>query len=627
MVTRLPRARTAANAAAAATEFDHDIAIVGAGPVGLTIANTLGLYGVRVLLIEKLDHIIDYPRAIGIDDEALRTLQTAGLAEQVQPHITPDHWMRFVTATGRCFASIEPRTDEFGWSRRNAFIQPQIDGILHHGLERFPHVQVLFGHQLASFDQDEGGVTLQLERAEPAAGAPEVASARVQYLVAADGGNSFIRRVLDVPFEGRTKANQWIVVDVRNDPLGTPHVYMHCDPERPYVSAALPHGIRRFEFMVMPGETEEELSKPENLAALMRKVVADPDQVDYIRKRVYTHNARLAASFRVDRVVLAGDAAHIMPVWQGQGYNSGMRDASNLAWKLAHVVLGMCGDALLDSYGQERREHARSMIHLSEVAGDIFAPESARVAKLRDVVTLALNAVPSWKQYFVEMRFKPMPRYEKGAIVLPERDAQPRSLLGGLVDRSGDTPLGRLVGLMAEKKESLIGRLVHGLDTPPDTPVGRMFIQPRVLCEDGQTRLLDDVIGLKFAVIAWGTDPTWAMDGAAREVWERLGAVFITAKPVVQMAHDGDRRPGVVCIGDIGNRLKDWFSRWPSSVVFVRPDRFVGAICSPQEVSATTQALARALHLRRGARHETPTLTSFASQRAAISTFEAAGGY
>ncbi len=579
-----------------------DVAIVGAGPVGLTIANTLGLYGVRVLVIEKLDRIIDYPRAIGIDDESLRTLQTAGLSELVQAHITPDHWMRFVTASGRCFASIEPRTDEFGWSRRNAFIQPQIDQILFEGLARFATVKLLFGHQLASFTQDAEGVTLTLERA-PAEGAvgaessaPELASARVKYLIACDGGNSLVRRNVGIAFEGRTKPNQWIVVDVRNDPLGTPHVYMHCDPERPYVSAALPHGIRRFEFMVMPGETEEELRQPENLAKLMRKVVADPARVDYIRQRVYTHNARLASSFRAGRVLLAGDAAHIMPVWQGQGYNSGMRDASNLAWKVAHVVKGLAGDALLDTYEQERRDHARSMIHLSEVAGDIFAPASAAAAKLRDTLTLALNAVPSWKQYFVEMRFKPMPRYERGAVVLPARAEQPRGRLGKLLDQAGDSAGGRLLGLMAEKKESLFGRLINGRNVAEDTPVGRMFIQPRVLCEDGQTRLLDDVIGLNFAVIAWGTDPSFGMTAEARALWLRLGGVFITAKPTGQMAHQADARDGVICIGDVGNRLKDWFARWPKSVVMLRPDRFVGALCSPQEISTTTLAFGRAMH-------------------------------
>lgn len=580
--------------------IDTDVAIVGAGPVGLMIANILGLYGVRVLLIEKLEQIIDYPRAIGLDDESLRVFQAVGLADEVVPHTTPHHWMRFVTASGRCFASIEPRTDEFGWSRRNAFHQPLADQTLYQGLKRFPHASILFGHGVTSFTQNDGGVTLTMEN-----GQGVQREVRAAYLVGSDGGNSFIRRTLDVPFEGRTKPNQWIVVDVKNDPIGTPHIYMHCDPERPYVSAALPHGIRRFEFMVMPGETEEEMTKPENMAKLMRKVVADPDKVDYIRKRVYTHNARLAAKFRVGRVLLAGDAAHIMPVWQGQGYNSGIRDASNLAWKLALVVKGLAGERLLDTYGMERRNHARSMIHLSEVAGDIFAPQSVKAAKLRDAVTLALNAVPQVKQYFVEMRFKPMPRYEKGAVVAPEPSST-NSALGRLLDRSGDSAVGRLFGLMAEKKDSLFGRLVHGLDVPENTPVGRMFIQPQVITESGETVLLDEVIGLKFAVIAWGTDPTYGLTPEARAFWDRLGTRFITAKPAQQMAHREEPRNGVINIGDTTGRLKDWFANQSQSIVFLRPDRFVAALSSPQEVSTITAAFAEALDAPIGELHADP---------------------
>jgi 3-(3-hydroxy-phenyl)propionate hydroxylase len=589
--------------------FDADVAIVGAGPVGLTLANILGANGVSVRLIERLEGLIDYPRAIGIDDESLRTLQGVGLGERVQAHITPDHWMRFTTADGRCFASIEPRTDEFGWSRRNAFIQPQVDRILHEGLARFPGVQLLFGQSLAGFTQDEDGVTLALEAGEagppaatpgdtdPAPAGPARRTLRVRWLVGADGGNSFVRRSLGVGFEGRTKPNRWVVIDLRNDPLGTPHIYLHCDPQRPWVSAALPHGIRRFEFMVMPEETEETLAQPDNLAKLLTGIVPDPAAVDPIRLRIYTHNARLADRFRVGRVMLAGDAAHIMPVWQGQGYNSGLRDASNLGWKLALVARGLATEGLLDTYGEERRPHARAMIHLSEVAGDIFSPESATAARARDNLTRVLDLVPAWKQYFVEMRFKPMPRYEQGAIVAPAQAARQATPLAGLLERAGDHPLGRLLGLMADKRESLVGRLVHGLDVPPDTPVGRMFIQPRVLCEDGATRRLDDVLGPGFAVIAWGTDPTYGMSEAARAIWARLGAVFVRAMPAVQMAHPADARSGVIRVGDPANRLKDWFARWPQSVVFVRPDRFVGALCSPQEISLTTLAFARALRL------------------------------
>jgi len=568
-----------------------EVAIVGAGPVGLMLANMLGLQGVRVVLIEKLEQIIDYPRAIGLDDEALRVFQSVGLADELLPHTTPHHWMRF-TLKGRCFASIEPRTDEFGWSRRNAFIQPLADRILYDGLKRFEHVQVLFGHSVDGFAQDGTGVTIDVTDS-----AGQKKAIRATYVVGADGGNSFVRRTLDVPFEGRTKPNQWIVVDVRNDPIGSPHVYMHCDPARPYVSAALPHGIRRFEFMVMPDETEEELSKPENMAMLMRKVVAEPDKVDYIRKRVYTHNARLASTFRVKRVLLAGDAAHIMPVWQGQGYNSGIRDASNLGWKLAMVVKGLAGHSLLDTYTMERRAHARSMIHLSEVAGDIFAPATRLGARFRDAFVRTFNVLPSVKRYFVEMRFKPMPRYESGVVLLPESKRK-HGFLARLLERSGHSAPGRLLGLMSEKRESLLGRLVYGRDPNGASPVGRMFIQPRVKLEDGRIVRFDDALGNRFAIVGWGADPTFGLTPEARQIWQNLGGCFVIAKPDAQLSFHDDVPEGVIALGDVDGRLKDWFTRLPESVVLLRPDRFVAGMCSPQRVSPSVVELAAKLALR-----------------------------
>ncbi|WP_043288406.1 bifunctional 3-(3-hydroxy-phenyl)propionate/3-hydroxycinnamic acid hydroxylase [Paraburkholderia oxyphila] len=563
-----------------------DVAIIGAGPVGLMIANILGLQGVRVTLIEKLDQIIDYPRAIGLDDEALRVFQAVGLADALLPHTTPDHWMRFVTKDGHCFASIEPRTDEFGWPRRNAFIQPLADRVLYDGLARFEHVEVLLGHSVNAFVQDAQGVSIDVSDASGVR-----RTIRAAWMVGADGGNSLVRRALNVPFEGRTKPNQWIVVDVRNDPIGSPHIYMHCDHERPYVSAALPHGIRRFEFMVMPGETEEELSKPENMAALIRKVVADPEKVDYIRKRVYTHNARLAETFRVDRVLLAGDAAHIMPVWQGQGYNSGIRDANNLGWKLAMVAKGQADGRLLDTYTVERRAHARSMIHLSEVAGDIFAPTTRFGARFRDRFVRSMNLFPAVKRYFVEMRFKPMPRYEAGVVLLPPSQSTGGWLARGL-ERSGNSAPGRMLGLMSQKRDSLLGRLAYGRDPHAASPVGRMFIQPRVRMEDGRVVRLDDAIGNGFAVLAWGADPTFGLTPEARALWERLGARFVFAKPDVQLDYADDVPEGVLALGDVQGRLKDWFSRLPESVVLLRPDRFVAGVCTPQQVSDAIVELA-----------------------------------
>ncbi len=543
-----------------APSLKTEVLIVGAGPVGLTLANQLGARGVEVLLIESLPQLIDYPRAIGIDDESMRAMQGVGLADLIEPHTTPFHWMRFLTASGRCWASIEPRTDEFGWSRRNAFIQPQADRILFEGLARFPQVEARFSTRFVGLEQDPGGVRVRLEGPE----GPYVVEAA--YLVGADGGRSPVREALGLAFEGETAPNQWIVVDVENDPVGTPNLYLCCDPERPYVSAALPHGVRRFEFMVMKGETEAHFDRPEVMRALLSKVMDKPEEAKIIRQRVYNHNARLAARFRVGRVLLAGDAAHIMPVWQGQGYNSGIRDAANLGWKLAAVVKGRLGEELLETYQQERRDHAKAMIDLSVRVGKVFNPPYRFLNHLRDATTWALNLLPPVKRYLLEMRFKPMPRFTEGAVV-PGPAARART-----------------------------------------SPVGRLFIQPRVRSLAGEILRMDDLIGPNFALIAWGDSPIRHMAPEQIAMWRDLGAVFLCVKPEVQLgarpdaALDFTQEPqeGVIEIGDHQGRLKDWFGAQPDSVVFLRPDRVVAATSSPQRVAEVSQALARVLRYEPG---------------------------
>lgn len=531
-----------------AVQHRAQVAIAGAGPVGLTIANYLGQMGVSVVLIEKLESLIDYPRAIGIDDEALRAMQAVGLVDNVLPHTTPWHAMRFLTPKGRCFADIQPMTDEFGWSRRNAFIQPQVDAVLYDGLSRFPHVRCLFSREVEAFSQNSDGVTLNVKGS-----GGERETVRADWLVACDGGASFIRRTLNIPFEGKTAPNQWIVIDIANDPLATPHVYLCCDPVRPYVSAALPHGVRRFEFMVMPGETEAQLSEPHKMRQLLSKVLPDPDNVELIRQRVYTHNARIAERFRVDRVLLAGDAAHIMPVWQGQGYNSGMRDAFNLAWKLALVVNGKAGEALLDSYQQERRDHAKAMIDLSVTAGNVLAPPKRWHGAVRDGISWLLNYLPPVKRYFLEMRFKPMPQYRDGAL---------------LAEGEGKT-----------------------------SPVGKMFIQPKVTLETGQVTLLDEVIGARFAIIAWGCNPRWGLTDEQIARWRAVGVQFIQVVPEVQIHCDQDNVPGVIRVGDTQNRLKNWFAQHDTSIAVVRPDRFVATVAIPQTLGKKLNALASKMQL------------------------------
>jgi 3-(3-hydroxy-phenyl)propionate hydroxylase len=530
------------------TNYSTEVAILGAGPVGLTIANYLSKQGVQVTVVEQLDQLIDYPRAIGIDDESLRTIQSLGLVDQVLPHTTPNHAMRFLTPKGHCFADIQPLTREFGFSRRNAFIQPQVDNVLLNGLKQYEKTEVLFSRNLTEFTQDADGVTLNLLNKDQ-----QTETIRAKYLIACDGGNSIVRRTLNIGFDGKTAPNQWIVIDIENDPLATPHIYLCCDPVRPYVSAALPHGIRRFEFMVMPGETQEELSKPENIAKLLSKVLPDAENIEVIRQRVYTHNARIADKFRVDRILLAGDAAHIMPVWQGQGYNSGMRDAFNLAWKVALVIQGKASPSLLDSYQVERKDHAKAMIDLSVMAGHVLAPPKKWHGIVRDGIAYALNYIKPIKQYLLEMRFKPMPQYNDGAL-LPQA-----------------------------KKNS---------------PVGKMFIQPEVKLESGQTVLLDDVIGNDFAIVAWGVDPKWGLSEATMKKWQELGVKFIQVIPAVQFGNEKRQQfENVITIGDMGTDIRTWFGKTDESVAILRPDRFVAALAIPQTLERTSQALFSKMHV------------------------------
>lgn len=531
--------------------FDADVIVVGAGPVGLTIANTLGMHGIKVLLLERGDALIDYPRAVGMDDECLRSIQYIGLTEQVVQHLTPFHWMRFVTASGRVYASIEPRTDEFGWSRRNAFNQPAVDAELLAGLQRFPNAEAWLSTEVEAFEQDQDGVTVRIKRL----GMPQ--TLRCRYLVGSDGGRSAIRTALGVGFGGFTDTSKWLVVDIRNDPLGVPYIYMHSDPKRPYVSVALPDGVRRFEFMIFEDETEEQVTQPERMAELLAKVLpagTDINRLDFIRKRVYTHNARIADRWKVGRVMLAGDAAHIMPVWQGQGYNTGMRDATNLAWKLAYVVKGMASDTLLETYQIERPRHAKAMIDLSVAAGRIFYPRNPVKALFRDFTTWILNQIPPIRRYFTEMRYKPMPFYEDGLVV-------------------------------------------HEKLARKESPVGRMFIQPKVRTREGEIKLLDDVLGKGFVLLAWGADPNYWLSPQSRAILKAMDAKIITAKPVVQMHRTVDMTDQTEVIGDEQMRLKDWFGLHPGSIVVLRPDRFVAGLTYPVELNDLLEAVARKMGL------------------------------
>ncbi|MFN3001697.1 bifunctional 3-(3-hydroxy-phenyl)propionate/3-hydroxycinnamic acid hydroxylase [Mycolicibacterium wolinskyi] len=531
------------------TATQVDVVIVGAGPVGLTLANILGLQGVSTLVVEERDSLIDYPRGVGLDDESLRTFQSIGLVDAILPHTVPNQILRFYDRNRRLLAEMAPPDARFGWPKRNGFVQPMVDAELLAGLDRFGHVEVAWGRRMESAGECDDGVTVEFAGAVPAV--------RARYLVGCDGGRSATRHLMGVSFDGTTSATRWVVIDLANDPLGHPNSEVGADPERPYASISIAHGIRRFEFMIHADETDEQAEDPEFVARLLAPFVPHPDKVDVIRRRVYTHHSRIAGAFRKGRMMLAGDAAHLMPVWQGQGYNSGIRDAANLGWKLAAVVNGHAGDALLDSYDTERRKHARAMIDLSTMVGRVISPTNRRVAALRDKVIRGASVVPTLKRYVLEMRFKPMPRYDQGAVY-------------------------------------------HAKPPTPTAPAGTLFIQPRVDTRTQSNVLLDDVIGPGFAVLCWNNNPRTLLGAEAFDRWKALGASFIAARPSTQLHWPGHDDPEVVIVGDRTGALKGWFDAHTESVLVLRPDRCIAGADIAQRAPELSTALFDVLHLTKG---------------------------
>lgn len=230
-----------------------DVLIVGAGPVGLTLANILGARGLRVLIAEERDVLIDYPRGVGLDDESMRAFQGIGLAEHVEQHLIPNQILRFVNGSGELLAEMAPSQAQFGWPRRNGFVQPLVDAELLEGLGRFDSVEVCWSAPMQSMRDDGDGVVVELLDGGVSR------EVRAHYVVGCDGGRSRTRHILGTAFDGVTSSTRWLVVDLAHDPLGTPNSYVGADPERPYASISIAHGIRRFEFMLMDNESDGEV--------------------------------------------------------------------------------------------------------------------------------------------------------------------------------------------------------------------------------------------------------------------------------------------------------------------------------------------------------------------------------
>lgn len=362
--------------------FDCDVLIAGGGPTGITLAVLLARRGVKVIVAEKAADIYPLPRAAHIDHECMRILQEAGAADAVMATSRRAARYDFLNARGRVLMRFEgaDRSGPGGWPVANMIHQPSVEAALRRSLASFSNATLHSRCELTGFTDDGAGVTASLATPDGDR------TVRARYLVGADGARSPVREASGIVFDDLGFEEPWLVVDVLvDDPESLPRDNLQiCNPDRPTTCVLMGEQRHRWEFMIKPGETAEQVSDDGFIEGLL-----DPWKVKGAvrmeRKAVYTFRARVAQSWRKGQVLLAGDAAHQTPPFAGQGMCSGLRDAANLGWKLAAVVSGDASDSLLDSYQPEREPNVRATIAMAIMMGRTVCITSRWSAFLRDL--------------------------------------------------------------------------------------------------------------------------------------------------------------------------------------------------------------------------------------------------
>jgi len=420
---------------------DCDVALVGFGPAGAVAAALLGQAGLSVFVCDRLAGVYEIPRAIALDHEIMRVFQQIGIADAVAPYtepFTPSEWFGADGQLIRRMTMVD-RPYPQGWTPSLVFTQPPVERVLRERVAGLSNVTVALGAEMVALVQDADGVTLSLQAA---GGTPSTVRAR--WVIGCDGGTSRVRGSVGIGLEDLGFDEPWLVVDVRVNERGLARLpktsVQFCEPARPCTMVIGPGNHRRWEISLKPGEDPQQAATAEGTWRLLSRWLT-PEKGELWRQSSYRFHALVAERWRAGRVFVAGDAAHMQPPFLGQGMCQGVRDVANLAWKLAAViqgrVQGAAAQALLDSYGHERKAHVRALTGRLKALGAIICERDPDKARARDARLLAecggvVRDTP---------RQDVLPRLETGllaAVDTPGRGAlfpQPRLQSGLLMDQ------------------------------------------------------------------------------------------------------------------------------------------------------------------------------------------------
>ncbi|WP_395695804.1 bifunctional 3-(3-hydroxy-phenyl)propionate/3-hydroxycinnamic acid hydroxylase [Nocardioides sp.] len=501
--------------------FDADVAVVGYGPSGAIAASLLARAGVRTVVLEKDKDLYARARAVTVNDWTLRILQELDVAERAKQDMDVMPAVSWKTYRQKLVFRLVQKPDVLGHPTAMMIYQPKMEAVVREAASRYDDLDVRFGHSFTGVEQDRVGVTVC---ATDHRGRPY--SLRVRYLVGADGGSSPVRESLGLSMVGTTRPRRWVVIDgeVLDPWPGSDELVFWSDPVRPVVDIPLAKGNHRWEIPLAPGETDADYDTEDKVWRRLRALGMDESRVRIKGYAFYSHHLRHLEGWRRDRVVLIGDAAHLMPPWAGQGMQSGIRDAHNVAWKLAAVCRGELDDAVLNTVEAERWPHVRLLTEMSVRLGMFIEADNRALVAVRNTVGPWARHLPFWNR------------------VLQPSNATNRFTDGWVTGRP-------------RRRNAL----------------GRMIPQPSVFDRQGREHLLDDLVGDGFVVLGAGVDPRDAMTADQVAAWTRLGARFRTVR-VGFATTDGPED-----VIDHTGVLTGWMRRHRAAVVVVRPDRFVAA--------------------------------------------------